>query len=194
MIDDKTKQKLLKEISNYGNVYLSCLKVGVDKATYYRWKQQDKEFRKLANKAEKMGRENINDIAEHSLLKNVKDGNQRAIEYTLSHNSKRYKRKKEDVVIIHKKDIAPIMREPSLDEILSAYDKLFEDKDEKKKIERIPPEYELKQKETIEEAKIEPKIINETLTKEEIPTEPQPDLPPKNIGRRPRPRPHEDRY
>jgi hypothetical protein len=35
MIDDKTKQKLLDEISNFGNVYLSCLKVGVDKATYY---------------------------------------------------------------------------------------------------------------------------------------------------------------
>lgn len=194
MIDDKTKQKLLKEISNYGNVYLSCLKVGVDKATYYRWKQQDKEFRKLANKAEKMGRENINDIAEHSLLKNVKDGNQRAIEYTLSHNSKRYKRKKEDVVIIHKKDIAPIMREPSLDEILSAYDKLFEDKDEKKEIERIPPEYESKQKETIEEVKAEPEVISEATVKEEITRKSQPDSNPKEVGRRPRPRPHGECY
>lgn len=194
MIDDKTKQKLLKEISNYGNVYLSCLKTGVDKATYYRWKQQDKEFRKLANKAEKIGRDNMCDVAEHSLLKNVKDGNQRAIEYTLGNNSKRYKRKKDDVVIIHKKDTAPIMREPSLDEILSAYDKLFEDGDEKKEIERIPPEYELKQKETIEEVKAEPEVISEATTKEETPTEPQPDSNSKEVGRRPRPRPHEDRY
>lgn len=193
MIDDKTKQKLLDEISKFGNVYLSCLKVGVDKATYYRWKQQDKEFRKLANKAEKIGRENICDVAEHSLLKNVKDGNQRSIEYALNHNSKRYKRKREDVVIVHKKDFAQVVREPTLDEILMAHDKLFED-EEKEEIKRIPPEYELRQNETIAEAKVEPEEISEIATKEEIVTEPQPESPPKEVVRRPRQRPHGDRH
>jgi hypothetical protein len=195
MIDGETKQKLLNEISKFGNVYLSCLKMGVDKATYYRWKQQDKEFRKLANQAEKIGRENICDVAEHSLLKNVKDGNQRSIEYTLGHNSKRYKRKKEDVVIVHKKDTTPIMREPSLDEILVAYDKLFEDKnEEKEEIKRIPPDYELEQKEIPKKEEIEPEKISEIIIKEEVVTESQPDSSPKNTGRRPLPRPHTERY
>lgn len=194
MIDDKTKQKLLKEISNYGNVYLSCLKVGVDKATYYRWKQQDKEFRKLANKAEKIGRENINDIAEHSLLKNVKDGNQRAIEYTLSHNSKRYKRKREDVVIIHKKDFEQPVRDPTLEEILDVHDKLLGNDYDTEEIERIPPDYEQEQKEVSKGEEKEPEVINEATVKKETRTDPQPDSTPKRIGRRPRPRPHGERY
>ncbi len=37
MHDDKTKEKLLKELRKFGNVYLSCLKVGIDKSTFYRW-------------------------------------------------------------------------------------------------------------------------------------------------------------
>jgi hypothetical protein len=194
MIDDKTKQKLLDEISNFGNVYLSCLKVGVDKATYYRWKQQDKEFRKLANRAEKMGRENMSDVAEHSLLKNVKNGNQRAIEYTLNNNSKRYRRKREDVVIVHKKDFEQPVRDPTLEEILDAHNKLLGNMyDEDEKIERIPPYYEIEQKENPKEETVTEKISDLT-NKEEIVVKPQPDIPPKEVGRRPRPRPHSERY
>jgi formylmethanofuran dehydrogenase subunit E len=146
MVDEETKQKLLNEISKFGNVYLSCLKIGVDKATYYRWKQQDEKFKKEASGAEKIGRENISDVAEHSLLKNVKDGNQKAIEYTLGHNSKKYRQKRSNVVIVHKKDFTPAVREPTLHEILTVQQKIWEEaekeiqehdkKEEEEKIER----------------------------------------------------------
>lgn len=107
MTDQQTKQELLNEISKVSNVYGACSKVGISRATYYRLKKSDSKFCKLANQAEKIGRRNMCDIAEFSLLKNVKGGNQRAIEYALNHNSKRYRNKQMNNVItfIHKKDL-----------------------------------------------------------------------------------------
>lgn len=94
MIGAKTKQKLLNEIHKFGNVYWSCLRVGVSKAQYYRWKQGDEKFKERAEEAELMGKENIVDLAEHGLVKNINSGNQRAIEYALRFNSERYKPEK----------------------------------------------------------------------------------------------------
>lgn len=89
MIDGKIKQKLLDEIQKFGNVFVSCSKVGVSKATYYRWKKNEK-FKEQADEAERAGRENITGLAEHMLLQNIKKGIQRAIEYALNHNSPHY--------------------------------------------------------------------------------------------------------
>jgi hypothetical protein len=106
MINSGIKQKLLKEIEKFGNVYSSCLKVGISRSTYYRFKEKDKKFREKANEAENLGRANISDVAEYGLLQNIKKGDQRAIEYALNHNSKRYKEKQpSNVVIVHKKEI-----------------------------------------------------------------------------------------
>jgi len=91
MINTKTKQKLLDELSKLGNIFLSCSRIGVSRAQYYRWIKSDKKFRKKAKEAVRIGRKNISDVAEHALLKNVNNGNQKAIEYALGHNSKRYK-------------------------------------------------------------------------------------------------------
>ena len=104
MIDDRTKSKLLKELEKNGNIFLSCLKVGVDRSTYYRWLSADKEFEKLANQAVRRGRENNCDIAKHVLMTLVKEKNMRAVEYVLSHNDPSYKSKHtSNVIIVHKK-------------------------------------------------------------------------------------------
>jgi hypothetical protein len=106
MISGKTKEDLLLEIAKFGNVYLSCLKVGINASTYYRWKEKDELFKEEAEEAERDGRRNICHVAEHALLKNVKEGQQRAIEYTLNHNSEIYKKKEtSNVVIVHKKEL-----------------------------------------------------------------------------------------
>jgi hypothetical protein len=105
MISGKTRESLLLEIAKFGNVYLSCLKIGINASTYYRWKEKDELFREEADEAENDGRKNICHVAEHALLKNVKEGQQRAIEYTLNHNSEVYRRKEAtNVVIVHKKE------------------------------------------------------------------------------------------
>lgn len=94
MIDAKTKQKLLEGIHKFGNIYMSCLSVGISRADYYRWIEKDKKFKEKAEEAVRMGRENSTDIFEGSLIKNAKNGNQRAIEFGLRFNSERYKSEK----------------------------------------------------------------------------------------------------
>ncbi len=131
MIDGETKQKLLQEIEKVGNVYSSCLKIGVNKATYYRWKKEDKEFAKLAIKAEKTGRENMCDIAEHALMQNVKEKKMDAIKYVLGHNSTRYKPKIRKVIIEHsqtgeKKEEIKKMQKEHWDQINDAYNGIIE--------------------------------------------------------------------
>lgn len=101
MIDPKTKQKLIRELEKSGNVYLACLKLGVDRSTYYRWRNESKKFKSLSDKAMRTGRENNCDIAEHALMLNVKDKKMDAIKYVLSHNSTRYKPKIRKVIIEH---------------------------------------------------------------------------------------------
>lgn len=101
MIDLETKEKLLKEIEKSGNVYLSCMKTGIDKATFYRWRKDDKQFSKKATEAVKRGRESNCDLAEHALMLNVKDKKMDAIKYVLSHQSKIYKPKARKVIIEH---------------------------------------------------------------------------------------------
>lgn len=119
MIDGDTKNKLLDEIQKSGNVYLSCLKVNIGKATYYRWIKDDKNFKKAAKQAEKIGRENNCDIAEHALMLNVKDKKMDAIKYQLSHNSPIYKAKQtSNVIILHRKEEQPIVPQKSLKELI----------------------------------------------------------------------------
>jgi len=122
MIKGKIKLKLLKEIEKFGNVYLSCQKIGVDKATYYRWKENDEEFRKRAEKAEEIGRENIGEVAEYGLLQNIKEKNQRAIEFALVNVSKKYKQDRTtNVIFMHKKDIIPNVPQKTIEDIFDDY-------------------------------------------------------------------------
>lgn len=101
MIDSKTRQKLIQELEKSGNVYLSCLKVGINRSTFYRWRDGDPKFRKLAGKAMRIGWENNCDIAEHALMINVKEKRMEAIKYVLSRQSSRYRPKDKKVTLIH---------------------------------------------------------------------------------------------
>jgi hypothetical protein len=120
MIDDEAKNKLIIELEKSGNVYLSCLKVNINRATYYRWAKSDKKFRIRANQAVRLGRENACEIAEHALILNAKNGIMDAIKYVLSHNSPRYKPDKTSTVIFdHKKSEENVTkRDPTLKEVI----------------------------------------------------------------------------
>jgi len=129
MIAGKTKKELLDEIRKFGNVYLSCLKIGVDRATYYRWKKTDEKFKEKANEAERIGRENICDVAGHALMQNVKNRDQRAIEYVLNHNSEKYKQKQTShVVIVHKKELPPVVEQKTLEDLIDDYEENLHEK------------------------------------------------------------------
>jgi hypothetical protein len=130
MIDAETKHKLLAEIAKSGNVYLSCIKTGVDKSTYYRWRKEDKGFKKEANLAQRQGRENNCDVAEQSLMLLVKDKKLEAIKYVLSHNSPRYKPKRTNSVVIEHRTASKIPLAPAatLEDVLKSMDEGFEKK------------------------------------------------------------------
>lgn len=125
MIEEKTKQKLLKELEKIGNILMSCLKYGIDRSTFYRWKESDPEFKEQAEAAIQHGRENICDIAEHGLVRKLKEADMNAIKYTLSHNSKRYQQKRTSKVILeHRKNDQNIEKEPiTLETIIAAFDR-----------------------------------------------------------------------
>lgn len=125
MIDAETKHRLLTEIAKSGNVYLSCVKTGVDKSTYYRWCKEDKIFKKEAKLAERQGRENNCDVAEHSLMLKVKEKDLGAIKYLLSHNSARYKPKKKNIILTHKTESkTPAVPQKTIEDLFAEADAL----------------------------------------------------------------------
>lgn len=87
----KTVEKLLTELERTGIPLTACSKVGVSRSTYYRWRQENTTFKLMTDEAIRIGRENITDLAESKLVKNISDGNQRAIEFQLRHNDPRYR-------------------------------------------------------------------------------------------------------
>lgn len=91
MLDADVKKQLLRELEKSGNVYRACLKVGIDRSTFYRWKENDEDFRNKAEEAERGARANNCDVAEHALMANVRKGDMGAIRFVLSHNSPIYR-------------------------------------------------------------------------------------------------------
>lgn len=122
MKDDKHRNKVLKELEKYGNISVACTRAGIDRSTFYRWKEADPEFQKQATKMLRYGREGFCDAAEWGLRIAVKAGKIEAIKYVLSHLSPRYKRQESSAIILHKKSIPHVIREERTFEDLLAED------------------------------------------------------------------------
>jgi hypothetical protein len=120
MIDDQTKQKLLDELEKTGNVWSSCAKLNIHRSTVYRWRD-DKQFRRVMDKAVRVGRDNMNDFTEHALMTNVKKCIQRAIEFYLVHRHPAYKQKRNSYVLFdYKKNLPPSEKAITVEELEAA--------------------------------------------------------------------------
>lgn len=86
----KNKELLLEQLVKIPIVQIACEKVGVSRATYYRWRDEDVEFMKQSNKAIISGNLLINDIAESQLISAMKDKNMTAIIFWLKHHHSSY--------------------------------------------------------------------------------------------------------
>lgn len=84
------KSKFTEYLRETPLVNLACKKVGISRATYYRWYKDDREFRESVQKVIRQGRANINDLAEATLIKMIKGENFHAIRFWLQHNNSRY--------------------------------------------------------------------------------------------------------
>ena len=84
----KPKQaKLLKELETTPIVSVACKKVGLPRATVYRWMKTDSEFANEIHDYKSRGTDLINDIAESQV---VKEGKQGFLFFWLRHNHENY--------------------------------------------------------------------------------------------------------
>jgi len=80
------KTKLVQELKEIPIPTFVCQKLGVPKATYYKWKQTDSAFQEACDEAVMRGKLNVNDLAKSKLIKLINDGDYRSISFWLKHN------------------------------------------------------------------------------------------------------------
>ncbi len=91
----KEKTLLIDLLKKTPIIQVVCEKVGIARATYYRWKQEDEEFARLADEALVEGSGLVNDIAESQFMSAIKNQNLTAIIFWLKHHHPTYATKVE---------------------------------------------------------------------------------------------------
>ncbi len=82
----KNKQQVIDQLKFNPIIQIACQKSGVSRATFYRWRSEDEEFKKQTETAIQDGVLLINDLAESQLLAAIKDQNLTAIIFWLKNH------------------------------------------------------------------------------------------------------------
>ncbi len=90
MKTSKQKTALVEQLKKTPIVQIAAEKVGVGRATYYRWRKDDKKFGHMADEAILDGSLLINDLAESQLISAVRDKNITALIFWLKHHHPSY--------------------------------------------------------------------------------------------------------
>ena len=90
MVTKKQKELLLEQLKKTPIVQVACEKTGISRASYYRFRKDDKEFAKEADEALEAGSLMVNDMAESQLLAAIRDKNITAIIFWLKHHHPTY--------------------------------------------------------------------------------------------------------
>lgn len=86
----KQKELIIEQLKKTPIIQIVCEKVGVGRATFYRWRKDDKVFADALEQAIFMGVELVNDMAESQLLAGIRDQNMTAIIFWLKNRHKTY--------------------------------------------------------------------------------------------------------
>jgi len=86
----RNKELIIEQLKRIPVVQVVCEKTGIGRATFYRWKKEDKKFAEKADTAQREGVQLINDMAESQLLSAIKDKHMTAIIYWLKHHHRDY--------------------------------------------------------------------------------------------------------
>lgn len=86
---DQNKELLLEQLKRVPIIQLACEKLGIGRATYYRF-LEDPEFAKKAEEAIREGSYLMNDVAEAGLLSAIKNQNLSAIVFWLKYHHPAY--------------------------------------------------------------------------------------------------------
>lgn len=87
------KEEVIENLRKTPIVQVVCEKLGIGRASYYRWRKEDKEFAEKADAAIDEGLNLVNDMAESQLLSAIKDKNMTAIIFWLKNHHRAYTNK-----------------------------------------------------------------------------------------------------
>jgi hypothetical protein len=90
MKKDKTKSLLIEQLKKTPIVQIACEKAQIARASFYRWKIEDKEFAKKTEEALLEGETFITEMSESQLISMIRDGNFQAVQLWLRHHHPKY--------------------------------------------------------------------------------------------------------
>ena len=90
MKTDKNKQIFIEQLKTVPIIQVTCQKTNISRATYYRWKKNDKSFKEKSDIALKEGVSFVNDMAESQLISAIKEGNMTGIIFWLKNRNPNY--------------------------------------------------------------------------------------------------------
>jgi hypothetical protein len=91
----KLKEQIIEELKKVPIIQIVCEKVGVGRATFYRWKKDDKVFAEAVDEALNDGSGLVSDLAESKLIAAIKQENMTAIIFWLRNHHAKYANKVE---------------------------------------------------------------------------------------------------
>lgn len=124
----KAEQKglVVEQLRKTPIVQVACEKIGIGRATFYRWLKDDSVFARLVNEAITEGNGLISDVAESQLANLIKSGNLGAISFWLKHRHPAYRNKLEvDAHVRHEE--TPLTAEQEA--VIKSALKLFSEED-----------------------------------------------------------------
>lgn len=89
------KKAIIEQLKKTPIIQVTCEKLGVSRATFYRWKKNDEKFAEEVDLALQEGSQLINDMAESQLITAIKNGNLTGIIFWLKNHHKNYSPKLE---------------------------------------------------------------------------------------------------
>lgn len=91
------KKALIDELKKMPIIEVACRRTDTGRTTYYRWREEDKEFAKEVDESIQFGKNIINDLAESKVITGIKDDDKTYTLYWLNHNHTSYQRKVEAI-------------------------------------------------------------------------------------------------
>ena len=88
----RKQRRVILEIEKNPIITYACQKVGVSRATFYRWKDEDTDFADKVEEAQAKGYEYLNDFTEGKLISKIKNEDGPSIRFWLASHHERYKR------------------------------------------------------------------------------------------------------
>ncbi len=86
----ENKKGFIEALKEMPIIQVACKRVGISRATYYRWRNEDKEFMRESDDALKQGYEFINDMSESQIVTLIKEKRLPAIALWLKHHHPKY--------------------------------------------------------------------------------------------------------